>query len=108
MPSLPLARTLPLMLAGSYSTATFALKLTLAGPNLTTSVASYDPSSCFSPSAAPSTHSTTARGSDSISHTARGDADTSIRSLTSIMGKPVLEIDCRDGRQLRPQCGAPA
>src|SRR5262245_61252903 len=64
---------------------TLALNATLAGPNLTVMPASYDPSSCCSPSDAPETHSTTARGSDNKAQTALRSAATSTRSFTSIM-----------------------
>src|SRR5512134_980496 len=85
MLSLPFEMTAPDIVAGSSSSVKRASNLTLVGPNLTTRVASYDPSSCRSPSVAPDTHSTTARGSDNTPHTARGAADTTIRSLSSIM-----------------------
>ncbi|MNC87292.1 hypothetical protein D3C83_30070 [compost metagenome] len=82
--------TRPLIPASSSSRVKRARNVTFAGPNLTTSDASYEPSSCCSPSCAPGTHSTTTLGSDSRSHTARGADGTSIRSLTSIM----LESGC--------------
>ena len=45
----------------------------------------HEPSSRFSPKAAPSTHSTTAFGSDKMAHTACGVDVTSIRSSTEII-----------------------
>src|SRR6187399_2267249 len=72
MESLPRAITLPDLLGSSYSTITLALNETLAGPNFTANLALNDPSSFFSPSTAPSTHSTTAFGSERMVHTACG------------------------------------
>src|SRR5262245_2833154 len=82
--SLPREDTCPIIDVPSSSRPTFARTHTLAGPNFTVRVVSYEPSSSRSPSFAPGTHSTTARGSDSTSHTIRGAAGTSTRSLISI------------------------
>src|SRR5262245_13555741 len=82
--SLPREDTCPIIAVPSNSSATFARKVTLAGPNFTVTVASYEPSSSRSPSFAPGTQSTTARGSDSTTHTIRGAAGPSTRSLISI------------------------
>src|SRR5213593_91818 len=82
--SLPREDTHPIIAVPSSSSATFARKVTLVGPNFTVRVVSYEPSSNRSPSCAPGTQSTTARGSDSTSHTIRGAAGTSTRSLISI------------------------
>src|SRR5262245_57684438 len=82
--SLPREDTCPVIAVASSSSATFARKVTLAGPNFTVKVVAYEPSSSRSPSFAPGTQSTTARGSDSTSHTIRGAAGTSTRSLISI------------------------
>src|SRR5215510_6356667 len=82
--SLPRDDTCPIIAVPSNSSATFARKVTVAGPNFTVTVASYEPSSNRSPSFAPGTQSTTARGSDSTSHTIRRAAGTSTCSLISI------------------------
>ena len=82
--SLPREETCPIIAVPSSSSATFARKVTWVGPNFTVRVVSYEPSSNRSPSFAPGTQSTTARGSDSTSHTIRGAAGTSTRSLISI------------------------
>src|SRR5882724_12261200 len=82
--SLPREDTCPVIAVPSSSSATFARKVTLVGPNFTVRVASYEPSSSRSPSFTPGMQSTTARGSDSTSHTIRGAAGTSTRSLISI------------------------
>src|SRR5262249_54693815 len=82
--SLPREDTCPIIAVPSSSSTTLARKVTLAGPNFTVSAASYEPSSSRSPSLVPGMHSTTARGSDSTSHTIRAAAGTSTRSLISI------------------------
>ena len=103
--SLPREETCPIIAVPSSSSATFARKVTWVGPNFTVRVVSYEPSSNRSPSFAPGTQSTTARGSDSTSHTIRGAAGTSTRSLISITMREslgqIFTYDIRSARMLK-------
>src|SRR5262245_14617774 len=83
--SLPREYTCPVIAVPSSSSATLARKVTRAGPNFTLKAAPHQPAPRRSPSVAPGMHSTTARRSDSTSHTTPGAAGTSTHSLISII-----------------------